>query len=336
MISTKEMTKYRSVWMGIAILWVIFFHSDLPSVTGFIGMIKKAGYGGVDIFMFASGLGCYYSYSKCQDGAVFMKRRIKRVMPVYLAFIIPWFVYMAYVNRLTLSVIIGNLLFVQYFTGKGDEFNWYVAAMWLTYLITPLLFDIIKTIKSKWQIFALVILITLMSVPFWNADQYIILVTRIPLFVMGMYLGSLNDKEISKREFAVNVVAFVMGCGLLAYFYKNYEPKLWSYGLHWYPFILIVPGMCLLISGISGYLVRYKVGKWIIDALSFVGKYTFELFMMHMLLFKVVHEWVLRGYIVYSEKIWFFTIIAVIIGSIILYWLGKLVSLLFDRISFLN
>lgn len=332
MITTKEITKYRSVWMGIAILWVIFFHSDLPSVTGFIGMIKKIGYGGVDIFMFASGLGCYYSYSKCEDSFIFIKRRIKRVMPVYLVFLILFFLLMLYVNVFTFGAMIGNIFCIQYFTTLPGEFNWYVAAMWFTYFITPLIYDFIKHANKSGKRIALIVVVLLMTIPFWTVDRYIIFVTRIPLFIMGMFLGSEKDDVISKRMYWLSIIAFVLGSVLLLCSYKYFDSLLWSYGLHWYPFILIVPGLCLIISSACKFLETFKAGVVVVNAFSFVGRYTFELFMMHMLLFKLVNEWDYRGYIVYSQKIWYLTMVVVIIGSFILNLLGKVVSkVIFER-----
>ena len=67
-ISTKIslLSKHRNALMGIAILWVMLYHlydytDALPSlVRGIIGI----GYGGVDMFLFLSGFGLYYSLSK--------------------------------------------------------------------------------------------------------------------------------------------------------------------------------------------------------------------------------------------------------------------------------
>lgn len=64
-MNLKNVVKYRSVWMGLAILGVIFYHSGFLVVNEVMRNVKNIAYGGVDVFFFASGIGCYYSfYSK--------------------------------------------------------------------------------------------------------------------------------------------------------------------------------------------------------------------------------------------------------------------------------
>ena len=89
----RDIIKYRSVWMGAAIIWVVFFHiPEILDVT-WLAFVKKLGYGGVDLCLFASGVGCFYSLQKDPDPGRFIVRRFWRLAPVYLlfmAFWIPW------------------------------------------------------------------------------------------------------------------------------------------------------------------------------------------------------------------------------------------------------
>ena len=58
------LSKHRSAIMGFAILWIMLFHLHVSvDFTPFM-IIKRLGYGGVDIFLFLSGFGLYYSCSK--------------------------------------------------------------------------------------------------------------------------------------------------------------------------------------------------------------------------------------------------------------------------------
>lgn len=88
-IKIKDICSYRNLWMGIAIVWVMLFHSSLL-VAYPMDFLKNIGYGGVDIFFFASGIGCYYSFDKDKDAFGFITRRAKRILPTYFMFIIPW------------------------------------------------------------------------------------------------------------------------------------------------------------------------------------------------------------------------------------------------------
>ena len=55
-MSFKDIIKYRNIWMGLAILWTIFYHAEIWPAGDFLTWIKTIGYGGVDIFLFASGI----------------------------------------------------------------------------------------------------------------------------------------------------------------------------------------------------------------------------------------------------------------------------------------
>ena len=73
-MKSNEILKFRSLWMGIAILMVVYFHSyffitffkDINS-NNFVSVLKELktfSYGGTDIFLFASGIGCWFSLNK--------------------------------------------------------------------------------------------------------------------------------------------------------------------------------------------------------------------------------------------------------------------------------
>lgn len=145
--------KHRTVWMGIAILWVIFFHSGLVVSNARIAYIENIGYGGVDIFMFASGLGVYFSYTKDYDSTAFMGRRLKRLAPVYLPFIVVWILYKFMQGEYPINAAIGNFFAVQGFTGLGNEFNWYITSLLVVYILTPFFGGLIDKINKPQQLF---------------------------------------------------------------------------------------------------------------------------------------------------------------------------------------
>ena len=61
-------SKYRSQVMGIAILWIILFHAKAQGIKiphmQFLNYILNHGNLGVEIFLFVSGIGMYFSLSK--------------------------------------------------------------------------------------------------------------------------------------------------------------------------------------------------------------------------------------------------------------------------------
>ena len=51
----------RSGLFGAAILWIMLFHSSMEIAWEPLHLIKATGYAGVDVFLFLSGIGLFYS-----------------------------------------------------------------------------------------------------------------------------------------------------------------------------------------------------------------------------------------------------------------------------------
>ena len=135
----KDLLKYRDAWLGFAMIWIVFFHAAFNLDFILLKVIKATGYGGVDICLFASGIGCFYSLNK--DGSIdgFLKRRFKRIAPTYLCFMFFWLIYKALLKQISVPMAIGNILGIQAFTGQETEFNWYITAIILFYFLAPYL-----------------------------------------------------------------------------------------------------------------------------------------------------------------------------------------------------
>lgn len=324
-MTLKEVIKYRKIWMGFAILWIIFFHFGykLPDPFSFI---QSSGYSGVDIFFFASGIGCYLSYSRDKNPAAFLKRRFIKIMPTYLIFIIIWCAYKVITDGMDFAAVLGNIFCVQDLTGKSGGFNWYFGAMWIFYLLTPYFAAVADKIKKPVGCVLFCALLVLFSFPFWNVNALIIIVTRLPVYFLGMYLAKYSQENDEKISIKFMVIATLLSIISMAAFFVCYfrlHDKLWSYGLWWYPFIIIAPTICIYLSFISKLFEKNTVGKIILKAFSFIGGYTFELFLVHKSIFNEVSDMIMEKQPSHVIAIWFATLIPVVICTVILYQLTK-------------
>lgn len=89
----NEMLLAENRWKAVAILWILLFHCrfDIP-------IIRESaiwGYGGVDIFFFTSGIGCYYSLRKDKGIWRFILKRIRKIIPIYYIVVTIWFFLLA-------------------------------------------------------------------------------------------------------------------------------------------------------------------------------------------------------------------------------------------------
>lgn len=280
----KDLFHYRNVWMEVAILIVLLFHSGIQSNNTILSTIQYFGYGGVDIFLFASGIGCFYSLHKNNDPASFMLRRILRIMPMYICFMIVWLLYKRIFFEMPISSMIGNLFCVQNFTVNGNDFNWYISAMWLMYLLAPLMASMISKMNRWITGFAVLILLLVFTVSYWNSYTFIISITRIPIFFLGMFVAkkALDGFEMKKWHTILLFTISIIGMALLLFLKSRltYE-QMWLLGMFWYPFILLVPGLCLGISLICQLLEKTSPGRFTVKLLDYLGSKTFSVYLVH-------------------------------------------------------
>lgn len=332
-MTLKEVIKYRKIWMGFAILWVIFFHFGYKPPDP-LAALQSSGYSGVDIFFFASGIGCYLSYSRDKNAAAFIKRRFIRIMPTYLVFIVIWCTYKVITDGMDFTTVLGNIFCVQDLTGKDGSFNWYFGAMWIFYLLTPYFVAVADKIKKPASCVLFCLLLVLFSFPFWNVKALIIIVTRMPVYFLGMYLAKRSQESDDKISLKFMLIATVLSIISMAAFivcYFKLHDELWNYGLWWYPFIITAPTICLYLSFICKQLEKKSAGQKILKAFSFIGSYTFELFLVHLFVFKEVSSMIMERQPNHVIAIWFAALIPVAIGAAILYQLTKGVNKLIKK-----
>ena len=284
----KDFLRYRQVWLGFALIWIMLYHSAFD--LGPLQILQTTGYAGVDICLFASGIGCFYSLSSDSDVVRFMKRRMKRLVPTYLVYITFWLTIQYFMGNREFPMILGNLFAVQFFTGRGNHFNWYISTLFLFYILAPY-FKIIAEQASPVRKLLFLVFLVLLSISFWEADTYIIAATRIPIFYVGMLFANIckNDTPVKKSDVLGMIVSFILGCCLLIAFFIFIPNRLRSYGLAWYPFILMTPPLCFAISYLSMLLERTKNPNPIESFLSLCGEYSLELCIIHPPLFSTIH-----------------------------------------------
>lgn len=76
--------KYRRELMGIAILWITLYHclADPVKALGIpvLGTVLSRGWLGVEIFLFLSGIGLFFSMRRNPDAKQYWLRRSKKVI----------------------------------------------------------------------------------------------------------------------------------------------------------------------------------------------------------------------------------------------------------------
>ena len=279
----QTILKYRKNMMAAAIVMILMYHTK--GAWPEIALKKAAGYfyGGVDLFFFASGIGCFFSWFRDENAAAFLKRRAGRILPVYIPFSLCWIAVEALGGGIGFSAALANLFGVHGFLDIAPSFNWYVSGMWLSYLLTPWLAPLARRCDSRAKAIAAVLALLVFSFAFWGDTQLIIILTRLPIFFVGMLFAaeSRRREALTKAELVLLFALIPVGAAILWESPKFFADLVWSHGLAWYPMLLIAPGLCAAVAAASAFLDRRAVGRGINKALGLLGGITFEIYLVH-------------------------------------------------------
>lgn len=131
------LSKHRTHLMGIAAIMIIVCHANVYGVTMPVALRKMFNYGnmGVDIFLFLSGIGCYYSLSKKTTLAAWYRKRFVRIFIPYAVMQIPFWTYWIVVGEFDFADKLFEFSTVKFWTHHVGA--WYVALLLPLYIITP-------------------------------------------------------------------------------------------------------------------------------------------------------------------------------------------------------
>src|SRR5574344_547631 len=277
----EKISRYRTELMGFAIIWVILFHSGIS--IPILRNLCSIGYGGVDIFLFLSGFGLYFSFKKSSNVLHFYKNRCIRIFPTYALIVL---ISMIIMGAFSISQFLLNTTTIGFWIGKG-YFEWYIPALVMFYLLFPLLF---KLVNKNLAVFLLIVVsvtaaLALLRINLNIKDTYMLFITRIPIFSLGVLWGkwTFNKKQLTAVSKGIIYVSFVIGLMSILFFTTHLPVKiLWGYGVYWYPFILITPGLCAFVATALDVLHRAIINK----VLAFCGTVSLELYLLHLKLFE--------------------------------------------------
>lgn len=272
-MSIKIISKHRGELMAIAMLWIAFFHSQFPITNKFIRFaLVNCGYGGACVFSFLSAYGLYFSYKKDNDYGSFIKKRLYRIVPFCLVMIV--------IDLLIRQKGILDGLFSAFglYAVIGlDLTNWYTSYILLLYFLTPLYLKVFKNRELKLTIVTITITILISS----NLNNFIYqyVLSNLTLYLLGFFFAYLENKE-TKIPSIVVLISFVIGWGILFGSYHFYRNDI----RHIYPFIILVPSMCMLASWVFDKL------KFIQKPFKYLGKYTYQFYLLHELVLLVLYN----------------------------------------------
>ena len=282
-------SKYRAVLMGLAIILVMFCHLDVAQDHNNIAATPLARAlhvftVSVDIFLFLSGVGLYYSYSKKKKSYIsFEKRRLARILPYYL--IIGGSTYIIYdlvMNHFDVWKVLSDILFITWFR-DGQTWYWYILAIIVFYLMFPVFYMLVNSKHGllKTLLFSLFwwTLVEVICYLFPNAVSFKVALARLPIFVIGIYFGMLSYRKVESKRLTV-IFLTILGFGLfLGTKVPPFKPisEFFYYPVRALLAISIISTVIILMEIIE----TKRVGRFFSQILGWFGGLTIELYLLH-------------------------------------------------------
>lgn len=143
-INWNIVSRYRNELFGIAAILVMVTHVSgytFPEgIGGIICKICQQGSMGVDIFLFLSGMGLYYSLKKDSNIRNFYIKRVKRVIIPYFVLAIPGFMVLDLaIRHVAIEKFLIDVFLVSFWL-QGDFILWYISFIIILYLIYPVIY----------------------------------------------------------------------------------------------------------------------------------------------------------------------------------------------------
>lgn len=297
---TSKLSDVRGELFGFSIITIILFHfcedvekAGFGSVASVMTIIYNLALGssGVEIFLFLSGMGLFYSLSANPRLSDFYRKRLTRILPAYLVF--------GGIGWLVLDILLRKTGWLQFlldfstisFWTEGNRLVWYISLILILYLLFPLLYRMISIPNGR-RAATLTAVLTAAVMPGCLAlhflfptvyDHIEIALWRVVPFILGAWYGR---KARNGQSFTTEAVLLcVMGVvGMLLSAVTKYDPDfLWGVfslrlGTLFYPFVVMFIADAVL-SKCGG--CRF---------LRFVGAISLELYLSHVIIRAIMNE----------------------------------------------
>ena len=291
-IELKNISKFRAEHMGLAMIFIVLFHVSLPRSDAFFGL-RRMGNIGVDIFMFLSGIGLWYSWVKSQAHDLgfirkwckFYWRRLQRVYPAWIViaslYYIPRFLKYDTHTAAQWVDLFGDILINWGFWQHDELTFWYVPAIMMLYVIAPPYMEMIRRCGVyRWMVILPLIwcIITQYVTPVHQAVGHIeIFWSRVPIFLLGI-----NIAESIRSGQRIDGKAIWM---ILLLFAVSLSACLWLEQMRHGRFPLFLERMLYIPLTVTLLLLLTRMlehtPRWFNAAMIWIGGISLEVYLIH-------------------------------------------------------
>ena len=292
-IELANISRFRGELMGAAMLFIFLFHVSLPRNDMFFGL-RRMGNIGVDMFLFLSGVGLWFSWMKNPSWKHFFKRRYLRIYPAW--FIIACLFYIPQFHGGDFwhwADFIGEITINYKFWTEDELAFWYIPATMMLYIFAPGYMELIKHHPIyRWMPVVMIMWCILVQyvTPIHEAVGHLeIFWSRVPIFFIGINMGEMVRRKdtLDGASIWMIIIMFVMTLTSSIFLEQNLHGQ----------FPLYIERMLYIPLTITSILLLNRVfrrtPKWFNKAFSFVGALSLECYLIHIhfVLEKLPKEW---------------------------------------------
>ena len=297
-IELANISRFRGELMGAAMLFVILFHVSLPRSDAFFGL-RRMGNIGVDIFLFLSGIGLWFSWMKETPQAPlfrevngfatrlkhFYKRRFLRIYPAWLImaslFYVPDYLGPRKFSQ-TFVDLLGDVLINWDFWLYDELTFWYVPSIMMLYLFAPFYMALIdRHPVYKWLPVVMVMWCILVQwvTPIHQAVGHLeIFWSRVPIFFIGINMGEMVRRKETIDGAGIWMILLMFGMALSA--------SLFLEQVRHGQFPLFIERMLYIPLTVTSVLILNRVfrrtPRWLNGIMKWVGALSLEAYLIHL------------------------------------------------------
>ncbi len=278
-----EISRFRNELMGVAMIFIIFFHINCYYP---LSDLFKIGNIGVEIFLLLSGIGLWHSWTNNPDYKTFYKRRFLRIVPVWILFSSVFYLshffypYFKGNNVENWFILIGQITINLNFWKQGDETFWFIPTIMSFYLFSPLYMDLIRS-YSICRAIPILFIILVFFIGFITPLNEIfghleLLIYRIPIFLIGINMGEYVKTKVVYKTYFFRVIIIFIVFLVISFWYKH-SP---SYILpEFFQYFIYIPLSC------STIIILTKVFRYVpynlLAIFSWIGSLSLEFYLIH-------------------------------------------------------
>lgn len=287
-------SEYRAELMAISMFAILLTHLKASFGVYALDRVALLCQGGVDVFLFLSGFGLYYSGMKSDNPLRFYSKRFKRIFPSFWVVMLLTF---WLIDKLHWPNVLwgGSTLAFWFQSTNKYSFGWFVSLIVVLYAVFPWFFRLFRKHPKIATLFGVGVglLLTGMYVYRYQVvypggqNRFILPAARVAIFFLGVYGAHwlVTEKETSetvkrKEKWLLVSVALV---GLL---FLNLALNAWGFrtmrntGLLYWSYVLIIPGFLIACVWMFQKMRATSIGNQILNVLKHLGGCTLEAYLL--------------------------------------------------------